>query len=90
MRYVVYIDRLFLLQFVQSCILLLLTRAFLHSAAALKRIVLASAAGALLFCMILLLPDAGRRMKILLFACSSLVTLEMAFRIRTCSISAKL
>ncbi len=37
MRYVVYIDRLFLLQFVQSCILLLLTRAFLHSAAALKR-----------------------------------------------------
>ena len=83
MRYVVYIDRLFLLQFVQSCILLLLTRAFLHSAAALKRIVFASAAGALLFCMILLLPDAGRRMKILLFACSSLVTLGMAFRIRT-------
>lgn len=35
------------------------------------------------FCMILLLPDAGRRMKILLFACSSLVTLGMAFRIRT-------
>ncbi len=83
MRYVVYIDRLFLLQFVQSCILLLLTRAFLHSAAALKRIIFASAAGALLFCIILLLPDAGRRMKILLFACSSLVTLEMAFRIRT-------
>ena len=53
MRYVVYIDRLFLLQFVQSCILLLLTRAFLHSTAALKRIVFASAAGALLFCMIL-------------------------------------
>ena len=50
MRYIVYIDRLFLLQLIQSCVLLLLTRAFLRSTVTLKRIVFASAAGTLLFC----------------------------------------
>ena len=89
MRYIVYIDRLFLLQFIQICMLLLLTRAFLRSTVTLKRIVLASSAGALLFCMILLMPDMGRSMKILLFACSGLVTLGMAFRIKSLQVFCK-
>ncbi len=83
MRYIVYIDRLFLLQLVQSCVLLLLTRAFLRSTVTLKRIVFASAAGTLLFCVIFLLPGISRNIKVLLFALCSLATLWLAFRIRT-------
>ena len=83
MRYIVYIDRLFLLQLVQSCVLLLLTREFLRSTVTLKRIVFASAAGTLLFCVIFLLPGISRNIKVLLFALCSLATLWLAFRIRT-------
>lgn len=86
MRYIVYIDRLFLLQLVQSCVLLLLTRAFLRSTVTLKRIVFASAAGTLLFCVIFLLPGISRNIKVLLFALCSLATLWLAFRIRTLQI----
>ena len=83
MRYIVYIDRLFLLQLVQSCVLLLLTREFLRSTVTLKRIVFASAAGTLLFCVIFLLSGISRNIKVLLFALCSLATLWLAFRIRT-------
>lgn len=83
MRYIVYIDRLFLLQLVQSCVLLLLTRAFLRSTVTLRRIVFASAAGTLLFCVIFLLSGISRNMKVLLFALCSLATLWLAFSIRS-------
>lgn len=83
MKYIVYIDRLFLLQLVQSCVLLLLTRAFLRSTVTLKRIVSAAAAGALFFSIIFLLSGLSARQKVLFFALGSAATLWLAFRIRS-------
>ena len=79
-----YIDRLFLLQLVQSCVIPAADKSILRRHChAQTDCFLASAAGTLLFCVIFLLPGISRNIKVLLFALCSLATLWLAFRIRT-------
>ena len=87
MKYIVYIDRLFLLQAVQTLALLLLTGAFLNwrapsVATSIFRLVLGSGAEALFFCAVFLLPGIGSLPKKLLLAAGSLAGLLLIFRIR--------
>lgn len=87
MKYIVYIDRLFLLQAVQTLALLLLTGTFLNwrapsVAASALRLVLGSGAEALFFCAVFLLPGIGSLPKRLLLTAGSLVGLLLIFRIR--------
>lgn len=87
MKYIVYIDRLFLLQAVQTLALLLLTGTFLNwrapsAAAFVLRLVLGSGAEALFFCAVFLLPGIGSLPKKLLLAAGSLAGLLLIFRIR--------
>lgn len=88
MKYIVYIDRLFLLQAVRTLVLLLLTGAFLgrsglSSAAYAARLVLGSGAEALFFCAVFLWPGIGGWIKRFLFAAASFTVLLLVFRIRT-------
>lgn len=88
MRYIVYIDRLFVLQAVQTSVLLLLTGTFLRgdmppAAGRAVRIVLGSGVEALFFCAVFLIPGIGGGIKNLLFAGCSLAVLAGVFRIHT-------
>ncbi|HJA92971.1 MAG TPA: sigma-E processing peptidase SpoIIGA [Candidatus Eisenbergiella merdipullorum] len=88
MKYIVYIDRLFLLQAVQTLALLLLTGTFLDRRgqsvfASFLRLVLGSGAEALFFCAVFCLPGTSGLAKRLLFAAGSLAGLILIFRIRT-------
>ena len=88
MKYIVYIDRLFLLQAVQTLTLLLLTGAFLDrrapsAAASVFRLVLGSGAEALFFCAVFCLRGIGSLPRRLLFAAGSLFGLFWVFRIRS-------
>ena len=88
MKYIVYIDRLFLLQAVQTLALLLLTGTFLNwrapsVAASVLRLVLGSGAEALFFCAVFLLPGLGSLAVRLLLAAGSLAGLLLIFRIRS-------
>ena len=87
MKYIVYIDRLFLLQAVQTLALLLLTGAFLNwrapsVATSIFRLVLGSGAEALFFCAVFLLPGIGSLPKRILLAAGTLAGLLLIFRIR--------
>ena len=88
MRYIVYIDRLFILQAVQTFVLLLLTGTFLRGdmpsgAGQAVRIVLGSGVEAFFFCAVFLFPGIGGGIKNLLFAAGSLSLLAVVFRIHT-------
>lgn len=88
MRYIVYIDRLFALQAIQTLALLLLTGTFLDSgseknAGTGRRTVLGAGGEALFFCAVFLLPGIDGRIKNLLFASGSLLMLKLVFRIHT-------
>ena len=87
MKYIVYIDRLFLLQAVQTLALLLLTGALLNrrapsAAASVFRLALGSGAEALFFCAVFLLPGIGSLPKRILLAAGTLAGLLLIFRIR--------
>ena len=87
MKYIVYIDRLFLLQAVQTLALLLLTGAFLNwrapsVATSIFRLVLGSGAEALFFCAVFLLPGIGSLPKRILLAAGTLAGLLLIFPIR--------
>ena len=88
MKYIVYIDRLFLQQAVQTLALLLLTGAFLDcrapsAPAAAFRMVLGSGAEALFFCAVFCLQGIGSLPGTLLLSAGSLLGLLWVFRIRS-------
>ena len=87
MRYIVYLDRLFLLQAVQTMVLLLLTGTFLRGfipglETGLLRIILGSGAEALFFCAIFLIPGVDGRIKTLILAAGSAVLPAAVFRVK--------
>ena len=88
MKYIVYIDRLFIMQTVQTMALLLLTGALLNrrapsAAASVFRLALGSGAEALFFCAVFCLRGIGSLPRKLLFAAGSLFGLLWVFRIRS-------
>ncbi|HJC56050.1 MAG TPA: sigma-E processing peptidase SpoIIGA [Candidatus Eisenbergiella intestinipullorum] len=88
MKYIVCIDRLFLMQAAQTLALLLLTGTILNrrapsAAASAFRLILGSGAEALFFCAVFLLPGAGALLKRLLLTAGTLAGLLFIFRIRS-------
>ncbi len=87
MRYIVYIDRLYLLQTIQTMVLLLLTGAFLQGRMisdkkTILRMALGSGAEALFFCALFLVPGIGGAWKSGLLAGSSLILPILVFRLK--------
>lgn len=90
MRYIVYIDRLFLLHGVQTLALLLLTGMVMerqgHRRTGTGRVLAGAAAETFFFCLVFLLPGIGGLVKNLLFALCQLLVLTAVFGIRTRSL----
>lgn len=87
MRYIVYLDRLFLLQTVQTMVLLLLTGTFLNGQILsgrkqYLRIVLGAGAEALFFCGIFLMPGLNGWFKTVILAAGSMFLPVIVFRLR--------
>ncbi len=87
MRYIVYIDRLFLLHGVQTLALFLLTGMVLerqgHRRTGIWRVLAGTAAETVFFCIVLLFPGLGGLMKNLLFALFQLFVLAAVFGLNT-------
>lgn len=84
MHYVVYIDKVWLMDFVISTYLLLLVRKIYGLKSSLVRLMVCAAAGAAVFVLLLLLPGIGLPAKLFLQAvCVECLVLKAAFSFRT-------
>lgn len=84
MHYIIYIDKVWLMDFVVSTYLLLLVRKACGLKSSLVRLVLCAAAGAAVFVLLLLLPGIGLPVKLFLQAvCVEYLVLKAAFSFRT-------
>ena len=84
MHYVIYIDKVWLMDFVISTYLLLLVRKAYGLKSSPVRLILCAAAGAAVFVLILLLPGIGLPVKLFLQAvCAECFVLKAAFSFRT-------
>lgn len=84
MHYVIYIDRVWLMDFVISTYLLLLVRKAYGLKSSLLRLMFCAAAGAAVFVLLLLLPGIGLPVKLFLQAvCAEYLVLKAAFSFRT-------
>ncbi len=84
MHYIIYIDKVWLMDFVISTYLLLLVRKTCGLRSSAVRLVLCAAAGAAVFVFFLLLPDIGLPVRLVLQAvCVEYLLLKTAFSFRT-------